>query len=140
MHNQQATLSNENNGLIELEQYTNAALPEDYKITEVLDDIIMGEYADLSENGKEIMRNGIYIPEGVADQKAWRVGRVIVAGPNVKNSNLKIPGTYFIFPGDKGIRSFIKSGKQLIFINEARLFGVCVPKAPCEENTEDIKN
>lgn len=128
MHHQQQALTNENRGLIELEQYSNAALPEDYDITEVLDDIIMGEYADISENGKEIMRNGLYIPEAVADQKAWRVGRVIISGPNVKNKNLKKAGTHFIFPGDRGIRSFVKNGKQLIFINEARLFGVCAPK------------
>jgi hypothetical protein len=128
MYQQQASLSQENHGLIELEQYANAALPEDYEITEVLDDVIMGEYADLSENGKEIIRNGIYIPEAVAEQKAWRVGRVILAGPNVRSENLKVPGTHFIFPGDRGIRSFMKNGKQLIFINEARLFGVCSPK------------
>lgn len=135
MHHQQQALTNENRGLIELEQYSNAALPEDYDITEVLDDIIMGEYADISENGKEIMRNGLYIPEAVADQKAWRVGRVIISGPNVKNKNLKKAGTHFIFPGDRGIRSFVKNGKQLIFINEARLFGVCTPKVKAATKT-----
>lgn len=135
MHHQQQALTNENRGLIELEQYSNAALPEDYDITEVLDDIIMGEYADISENGKEIMRNGLYIPEAVADQKAWRVGRVIISGPNVKNKNLKKAGTHFIFPGDRGIRSFVKNGKQLIFINEARLFGVCTPKVKTATKT-----
>lgn len=128
MYNQQASLPNENAGLIEIEQYSNAVLPEDYEITEVLDDIIMAEYADASKDGKEIMRNGIFIPEAIADQKAWRIGRVLKTGPRVGNNSLKTEGTFFIFPGDRGIRSIARNGRQVIFINESRIFGVCVPK------------
>jgi len=133
MYNQQASLPNENTGLIEIEQYTNAVLPEDYEITEVLDDIIMAEYADTSKDGKEIMRNGIFIPEAIADQKAWRIGRVLKTGPRVGNNSLKTEGTLFIFPGDRGIRSIARNGRQIIFINESRIFGVCVPKIKSQE-------
>ena len=127
MHYQQTTLARENQGLVEIEQYANAALPEDYEIDEVLDDVIMAEYADVSNSGKEIKRNGIFIPEAIADQKAWRVGKVIISGPSVKSERLKKAGTHFIFPGYRGIRSLIRGGKQIIFINEARIFGVCSP-------------
>ena len=129
MYQQQASLAQENRGLVEIEQYGNAALPEDYEITEVLDDVIMAEYADIAGNGREIIRNGLFIPEEVVDQKAWRVGRVIITGPNVKNKTLRTPGATFIFPGDRGLRSIRQDGKQILFINEDRIFGVCVPKS-----------
>ena len=129
MYEQQASLAQENKGLVEIEQYGNAALPEYYEITEVLDDVIMAEYADIAGNGREIMRNGLFIPEEVVDQKAWRVGRVIITGPNVRNKTLRTPGATFIFPGDRGLRSIRQDGKQILFINEDRIFGVCVQKA-----------
>ena len=135
MYQQQVSLAQENKGLVEIEQYGNAALPEDYEITEVLDDVIMAEYADIAGNGREIIRNGLFIPEEVVDQKAWRVGRVIITGPGVKNKTLRTPGSTFIFPGDRGLRSIRQDGKQILFINEDRIFGVCVPK-----QTPEIKN
>lgn len=137
MHYQQTTLARENQGLVEIEQYANAALPEDYEIDEVLDDVIMAEYADVSVSGKEIKRNGIFIPEAIADQKAWRVGKVIISGPSVKSERLRTAGTHFIFPGDRGIRSLIRGGKQIIFINEARIFGVCSPLPEAKQLIEE---
>lgn len=139
MYQQQASLTQENKGLVEIEQYGNAALPEDYEITEVLDDVIMAEYADVAGNGKEIIRNGLFIPEGVVDQKAWRVGKVIITGPNVKNKTLRTPGATFIFPGDRGLRSIRQDGRQILFINEDRIFGVCTLK--CDTNKkQDVKS
>lgn len=120
-------LPQENNGLVEIENYKNFPLPEDYEITEVLDDVLMAEYADLSEDGTSVMRNGIHLPQGVIDQRAWRVARVILAGPK---ANLK-PGQFFIFPGDKGMqgmRTIKKNNKMVIFINEDRIFAICEPK------------
>ena len=116
-------LARENNGLVEIEEYRNSPLPEDFEITSLLDDIIMAEYADVSEDGQSVVRNGILLPQGVVDQKAWRVGRVVLAGPNATLSK----GQYFIFPGDRGLRSINKNGKQLIFINEQRIFCLCDP-------------
>lgn len=117
-------LPRENSGLVEIEEYKNSPLPEDYEITQMLDDVIMAEFADVSEDGQSVMRNGLHLPQGVVDQKAWRVGKVIIAGPRATLT----PNTYFIFPGDKGLRSIRKDGKQLIFINEQRIFGICTPK------------
>lgn len=125
MHNIQAGLSDNNRGVIEIEQYANSALPEDYEITDVLDDIIMAEYADTTEDGKGVIRNGIILPESIVDQKAWRVGRVVLAGPNVKHEKLKAIGTFFIFPGDRGLRSIKRNGRHVVFINEQRVFCVC---------------
>jgi hypothetical protein len=116
-------LARENNGLVEIEEYRNSPLPEDFEITSLLDDIIMAEYADVSEDGQSVVRNGILLPQGVVDQKAWRVGRVVLAGPNATLPK----GQYFIFPGDRGLRSINKNGKQLIFINEQRIFCLCDP-------------
>ena len=139
MYEQQASLAQENKGLVDIEQYGNAALPEDYEITEVLDDVIMAEYADLAGNGKEIIRNGLFIPEGIVDQKAWRVGRVIFTGPRVRNESLRTPGTTFIFPGDRGMRSITQDGKQILFINEDRIFGVCKIKESAKQETREVK-
>ena len=117
-------LPRENKGLVEIEEYRNNPLPEDYEITQVLDDIIMAEYADLSEDGQNVVRNGILLPQGVVDQRAWRVAKALVVGPR---TSVK-PGQYFIFPGDKGIKGLSKGGKQVIFLNEERIFGVCEPR------------
>jgi len=140
MHNLQAGLSRENAGLIEIEQYSNAQLPEDYEIIELLDDIIMAEYADMAEDGKSVIRNGILLPESIIDQKAWRVGRVLLSGPRVTSERLRNPGTHFIFPADRGIRSIKKNGKQIIFINEARIFGVCASPAQVKNEPQKQDN
>jgi hypothetical protein len=137
MHHLQANLAQGNAGLIEIEQYANACLPEDYDIVELLDDIIMAEYADMSDDGKSVIRNGIYLPESVIEQKAWRVGRVLLSGPRVTSKRLKTPGSYFIFPGDRGLRSIKKNGKHIIFINESRIFGVC--EQPKQLKTDAVK-
>lgn len=139
MHKLQAGLTRQNSGLIEIEQYGSAQLPEDYDIVELLDDIIMAEYADLAEDGKSVIRNGILLPESVIEQKAWRVGRVLLAGPSVSSKRLRTQGTHFIFPADRGIRSIKKDGRQIIFINEDRIFGIC--ELPTRKNsTKKIKS
>ena len=41
----------------------------------------------LTSDGQKIshlVRNGIILPEEVVDNKAWRVGKVVLAGPNTK--------------------------------------------------------
>lgn len=118
-------LPRENNGLVEIENYKEHPLPTEFEITEVLYDIIMAEYIDVTEDGRGLKRNGIILPQGVVDNKSWRVGRVLLAGPNV--SERLQPGACFIFPGDKGMPSVRKDGKLLIFINEDRIFCLCKP-------------
>ena len=85
----------------------------------------MCEYADVADDGKSVVRNGIILPEGVADQKAWRVGKVLIAGPSC--TQVKV-ADYVIFPSDKGIPGIKRDGKHVIFLNEARIFGICSPK------------
>ena len=117
-------LVRENNGIADLDAYSNCPLPEDFEIVELLGDVIQVVYADTAEDGKSLIRNGIILPAEVVDNKAWRVGKVIMAGPNTKQVKA---GHYVIFPGDKGIKGIQKNGKLNIFLNEERIFGICAP-------------
>jgi co-chaperonin GroES (HSP10) len=115
-------LPRENNGIANLDPYQDCPLPEDFEITELLGDVVMAEYADVAEDGKSLVRNGIILPNEVVDKKAWRIGKVLLAGPNTKQVKM---GHYIIFPGDKGIIGIQKGGKTVIFLNEERIFGIC---------------
>lgn len=122
----QEPLTRENNGIANLDQYSNCPLPEDFEITELLGDVIQITYADVAEDGKSLIRNGIVLPAEVVDNKAWRVGKVILTGPNTKQVKA---GNYVIFPGDKGLKGIQKDGKLNVFLNEERIFGICKPQA-----------
>ena len=115
-------LTRENNGLPDLDQYKDCPLPEDYEITELLGDVILAEYADVADDGKSLVRNGIILPHAVVDQKAWRVGKVLLVGPDARQVKV---GQHIIFPGDKGIVGIQRGGKTVIFLNEQRIFGIC---------------
>jgi co-chaperonin GroES (HSP10) len=117
-------LPRENNGIADLDLYSNCPLPEDFEITELLGDVIQAVYADTAEDGKSLIRNGIVLPAEVIDSKAWRVGRVVMVGPNAKQVKA---GDYIIFPGDKGIKGIQRNGRLNIFLNEDRIFGICRP-------------
>ena len=116
-------------GLINLDKYV-----EDnftlfgFSLDEVYDDIIIVEYADLSDDGDSIVRNGLYIPIHQV-QKAWRIGRVVLHGPNAQSVK---SGDYVCFPNDTGIPvSNMNIGgtviKNAVFLNEDRLFGRVTP-------------
>jgi hypothetical protein len=115
-------LPNEVNGIANLDPYHNCPLPEDFEIVELLGDVIQVEYADVATDGKSLVRNGIILPNEVVDNKAWRIGKVLLVGPNTKQVK---PGHYVIFPGDKGIKGVQRGGKLNIFLNEERIFGIC---------------
>lgn len=117
-------LARNNNGMADIDPYQNCPLPEDFEITELLGDVIQVVYADVAEDGRSLVRNGIILPNEVVDNKAWRVGKVILAGPNTKQVK---KGDFVIFPGDKGIKGLQKNGKLNIFLNEERIFGICRP-------------
>lgn len=117
-------LARNNNGLADIDQYKNCPLPEDFEITELLGDTIQVEYADVAEDGKSLVRNGIILPSAIVDQKAWRIGKVILTGPNTRQVK---SGHYVIFPGDKGLPGIQKNGKLTVFLNEERIFGICKP-------------
>lgn len=101
----------------------------DYNLCSLFDDLLLAEYVDETPDG-DIIRDGVIVPANTI-QRAWRVGRVILAGTGCKNVN---PGDHIIFPHDKGIPISgitIEGHGQLehgIFLNEERLFGVCKPK------------
>ena len=117
-------LARNNNGLADIDPYQNCPLPEDFEITELLGDVIQVVYADTAEDGRSLIRNGIILPHEVVDNKAWRVGKVVLAGPCCKQVKT---GDFVIFPGDKGIKGLQKNGKLNIFLNEERIFGICRP-------------
>ena len=96
----------------------------------------MIEYVDETEQG-DVLRNGIVVPTN-AINKAWRRGKVILAGPDVKYAK---EGDVVVFPNNMGVtitgvnvtgKGKIKKG---IFLNEERMFGICKKKH--ESTTSD---
>lgn len=103
---------------------------EDLELTFILDDILLVEYIDLSDDKDGLMRNGIYIPTN-AQTKAWRKAKVILVGPHAQYTKV---GDIVVFPNNLGVtianmaikdHGIIKNG---VFLNEDRIFGICKPK------------
>jgi len=114
-----------NKGIVRLEDYTNSDLNlTGWKLTKVLDDILMCQFVDISADGTEINRGGIWVPIHTALQ-AWRVANVLLAGPRAKTK----AGQYVIFPSTFGLKANnINNLKHIVFLNEDRIFGVCEPE------------
>ena len=90
-----------NKGIVRLEDYTNSDLNlTGWKLTKVLDDILMCQFVDISADGTEINRGGIWVPIHTALQ-AWRVAKVLLAGPRAKTK----AGQYVIFPSTFGLKA-----------------------------------
>jgi hypothetical protein len=112
-----------------------------YNLKAVLDDIMLAVFIDESDNGKEIVRNGIVVPIN-ADTRAWRLGRVVLTGPNVKIAKV---GDVICFPNNMGVPisnidvDGVGTIKKGIFINEQRIFGICSERQANESNTRDTK-
>ena len=117
--------SDTNKGIVRLEDYTNSDLNlTGWKLTKVLDDILMCQFVDISADGTEINRGGIWVPIHTALQ-AWRVAKVLLAGPRAKTK----AGQYVIFPSTFGLKANnINNLKHIVFLNEDRIFGVCEPE------------
>tara|TARA_A100001201_G_scaffold51132_1_gene50802 strand:+ start:666 stop:1148 length:483 start_codon:yes stop_codon:yes gene_type:complete len=127
--------------LIDLDtyQHTDNFSLHGYKLSKVMDDIVLAQYADLAEDGKTIERNGIYIPLSQV-QKTWRLARVVLAGPNCKFSNV---GDIVCFPDDKGIKvdnikvaGYDDPLRNCLFLSEDRFFGVCEQVDQDDSRTE----
>ena len=108
-----------------------------YELSGLLDDVLLVKYVDETADGSSIKRGSIFVPINV-DTKAWRIGQVLLAGPNARSA---IVGTYVIFPNHVGIPianikvtgvGTVKSG---IFLNEQRIFGIA---AVDESNNESV--
>ena len=103
---------------------------DDYIMTKVLDDIVLVEYTDLNETGDAIKRGSIWVPTN-AVRTAWRKGKVLMVGPLARNC---VVGDTVIFPHNLGVvvanitidnGSGVTPIKQGVFLNEARIFGIC---------------
>lgn len=98
-----------------------------FSLKQLLDDVLLVRYVDETDDGSSIVRNGIVVPVN-ADTKAWRIGEVILVGPNAKHTN---SGDFVCFPNNLGIPvaniSVDNYGtlKKGIFLNEQRIFGIC---------------
>lgn len=112
-----------------------------YNLKQVLDDVILAIFIDESEDGKEIVRNGILVPIN-AETKAWRLGKVVLAGPSVRHAKA---GDVICFPNNLGvpISNIDVDGygkiKKGIFINEQRIFGICSNREDNESNPRVTK-
>lgn len=113
-------------GLVQIENYkSNSMELDEWNLTKVLDDILMVQYTDVNEDGTEVNRNGIWLPINAVNH-VWRIGKVILAGPNCRTVK---EGDNVVFPNDKGIQvSSLNDLKHIVFLNESRIFGVCEPK------------
>jgi cellobiose-specific phosphotransferase system component IIB len=98
-----------------------------YNLKQVLDDVLLVKYVDETDDGSSIIRNGLHVPINT-DSKAWRIGEVILAGPNVKYAKV---GEHVCFPNNLGVPVSnldidgygpLRTG---IFLNEQRIFGIC---------------
>ena len=116
--------------LIDLETYreTDTFSLQGYKLSKVMDDIVLAQYVDLSNDGRSVIRNGIHIPLSQV-KRTWRLARVILVGPRCKFTT---PGDVVCFPDDKGIKvdnlrvvGHDHSLRDCIFLNEQRFFGIC---------------
>ena len=116
--------------LIDLETYqeTDTFSLQGYKLSKVMDDIVLAQYVDLSNDGRSVIRNGIHIPLSQV-KRTWRLAKVILVGSLCKFTT---PGDVVCFPDDKGIKvdnlrvvGHDHSLRDCIFLNEQRFFGIC---------------
>jgi hypothetical protein len=114
-------------GKVQIDQYLGHEFNlQDYTLTKVLDDILMCQYIDVNEDGTEIKRGSIWVPINTVNF-TWRLAKVYLAGPDCKTVKV---GDIITFPSDKGLSvAHFNDMKNVVFLNEARIFGVCEPKA-----------
>jgi len=111
-------------GMVRLDDYLGSDLNlVDWRIDSLLDDIMMCQFADCNEDNTAVLREGIFVPTNMV-QSAWRVAKVILAGPRCKTK----VGEYVIFPSNFGIKCAKMNGlKNIVFLNEERIFGRAKP-------------
>tara|TARA_A100001515_G_scaffold140251_1_gene135758 strand:+ start:15226 stop:15675 length:450 start_codon:yes stop_codon:yes gene_type:complete len=117
---------------------------DDYKLSFVYDDIILVEFVDTGDEGAGdvIERGGIFVPTNSLT-KAWRKAKVILAGPQCAYTKV---GDIVMFPNDKGasVANMEIDGygkvKDGMFLNEQRLFGICVKKGDKKITRKKNKN
>ena len=117
-------------GLGDISQYAGASLPSNFDFEMVLGDIIMAKFDDVSEDGQDIVRDGIFLNSGTT-KECWRSAIVLKVGPEV-SEHIK-EGTRVAFPNDKGVTAVQIGGSgernHIVFLNESRLFGILKPES-----------
>jgi hypothetical protein len=110
-------------GKVQLDNYIGHEMNlEGWTLKKVLDDILMCQYIDVNEDGTEIKRGSIWVPINTVNF-TWRLAKVILAGSDCKTVKA---GDVIMFPNDKGIQVANMNGlKNVVFLNESRIFGVC---------------
>jgi len=110
-------------GKVQLDNYLGSDINlTGWKLSKVLDDILMCQYIDVNEDGTEVKRGNLWVPINAVNF-TWRLARVLLAGPDCKTVK---QGDVVIFPNDKGIQVANLNGyKHIVFLNESRIFGVC---------------
>jgi hypothetical protein len=113
-------------GKVQLDHYIGSSMNlEDWTLTKVLDDILMCQYIDVNEDGTEVKRGSIWVPINTVNF-TWRLAKVILCGPDCKTVK---QDDIIMFPNDKGIQvANMNDMKNIVFLNESRIFGVCEPK------------
>jgi hypothetical protein len=111
-------------GLIQLDNYAGSDMNlRGWEITALIDDVLLVEYADGDAQTRQ--SGGLFIPTG-ATQSVWRIGKVLLSGPKAGVQ----PGQHVMFPNDKGLKAKNVNGrKEVVFLNEQRIFGIVSPKA-----------
>ena len=117
---------------------------DDYKLSFVYDDILLVEFVDTGDEGvgDVIERGGIFVPTNSLT-KAWRKAKVILAGPQCAYTQV---GDIVMFPNDKGasVTNMEIDGygkvRDGMFLNEQRLFGICVKKGDKKITRKKNKN
>ena len=110
-------------GKVQLDNYLGSDINlSGWKLSKVLDDILMCQYIDVNEDGTEVKRGNIWVPINAVNF-TWRLAKILIAGPDCKTVK---QGDIVIFPNDKGIQVANLNGyKHIVFLNESRIFGVC---------------
>ena len=110
-------------GKVQIEHYAGKSFElEGWHLTQVLDNILMVQFADINDEGTEIKRGNLWIPINAVEY-TWRVARVVLAG--TKCETVKV-GDFVIFPNDRGLKVNNLNGlRNIAFLNEDRIFGVC---------------
>jgi co-chaperonin GroES (HSP10) len=113
-------------GKVQIDNYLGSDMNLDnWNLTKVLDDILMCQYIDVNEDGTEVKRGNLWVPINAVNF-TWRLAKVLLAGPECKTVK---EGDIVMFPNDKGIQVANLNGyKNIVFLNESRIFGVCEPK------------
>jgi len=125
--------------LIDLREHSSGDFGFDnFVLSKLMGDIMLVEFVDLNEDGSCVKRGAIYVPTNTITH-AWRKGRVILKGPDVQYAE---EGDIVVFPNNLGIpiANLDVKGKgkvkYAIFLNEARMFGVCEENESTEITTE----